>query len=69
MPTRKEGVKPRGQWNSERLKEAIKRIKQGGITFREAERYYGVPVRTIKRRMENGNTGAPGRGPQSKFII
>lgn len=34
MPTffkRKDGVSPRGQWDPEKLIEAIKRIKQGDI--------------------------------------
>ncbi|KAG8310529.1 hypothetical protein J6590_062658 [Homalodisca vitripennis] len=64
MPTlykRKPGAKPRGQWNPER--EVINRIQAGDISFREAERYYGVPVRTIKRRMQSGKTDSPGHGP------
>lgn len=70
MPTfykRKPRAKPRGLWEPERLKEAITRIQAGEISCREAERYYGVPARTIKRRMDAGKTDAPGHGPTSKF--
>lgn len=71
MPTfykRKPGAKPRGLWDPDRLKEAILRIQAGDISFREAERYYGVPARTIKRRMDTGKTHSPRHGPSSKFI-
>lgn len=72
MPTfykRKVGVKPRCQWDQERLREAVNRIEQGEISCREAERYYGVPARTIKRRMTSGNLNGPGHGPSCKFIL
>lgn len=72
MPTlykRRPGDRPRGLWDPERLKEAISRIEAGKISFREAERYYGIPTRTIKRRMEKGTLNAPGHVPTSKFRI
>lgn len=40
--------------DSGRLRETISKIEAGDISFREAERYYGVPARTIKRRMDMG---------------
>lgn len=72
MPTfykRKPGTKPRGLWDPERLKEAITRIQAGEISFREAERYYGVPARTLKRRMDSGNTNAAGHGPTGRPFL
>lgn len=70
MPTlykRKAGVKPRGQWTAQQLQEAVTRLRAGEIGLREAERYYGVPTRTLKRRMESGNVAVLGHGPACKL--
>lgn len=70
MPTfykRKPGVKPRGMWSIAQLQEAINRLRAGDIGLRDAERYYGVPARTLKRRMESEKTTALGGGPPSEF--
>ncbi|GBN32005.1 hypothetical protein AVEN_129884-1 [Araneus ventricosus] len=51
MPTfykRKEDVRPRGQWDPERLIEAIKRIKQGDISYRERD---SKNVRKLTKKM------------------
>jgi hypothetical protein len=45
----------RGQWSEGNLREAVRRLQANEISFREAEHYYGIPARTLKRRLESGN--------------
>lgn len=52
---RKPTAKPRAQWSEEQLSLAIERVKAGEISKRQAERDYGVPARTIGRRISSGN--------------
>jgi hypothetical protein len=65
MPTeyiRKRNVN-RGQWSEENLRKAVRKLKANEIPFREAERYYGIPARTLKRRLELGNLNKGRLGP------
>ncbi|KAG8320048.1 hypothetical protein J6590_077756 [Homalodisca vitripennis] len=43
--------------------EAVTRLRAREIGLREAQRYYGVPTRTLKRRIESGNITAIAQGP------
>ena len=52
---RKQNISPRGQWTEENLAEAARRYTAGEIGLREAERVYGVPTRTLTRRMHQEN--------------
>ncbi|XP_067011045.2 uncharacterized protein [Anabrus simplex] len=64
---KRKGAKQRGQWSTTDLLEAVNKIKKGKISIREAERRYGVPERTIRRRMTTGNMGRPTLGPEGVF--
>lgn len=64
---KKQGVPPRGTWTEEALSEAVKRYKAGEIGLREAARTYGVPTRTLSRRMAAGNFKKSSLGPQGKL--
>jgi hypothetical protein len=52
MPTEyiRKGNVNRGQWSEGNLKEAVRRLQANEISFREAERYYGIPARTLKKK-------------------
>lgn len=70
MPTeykRKTNSK-RAQWSEESLREAVRKLQAKEISFREAERHYGVPARTLKRRLESGNLRKGCLGYGGKFI-
>jgi hypothetical protein len=65
MPTeyiRKENVN-RGQWSEENLREAVRSLQANEISYREAERYYGIPARILKRRLESENLNKGRLGP------
>jgi hypothetical protein len=38
----------RGQWSEGNLREAVRRLQANEISFREAERYYGIPAKPSK---------------------
>lgn len=59
----------RGQWTEENLKLAIAKVKNGEISKHEAERRYGVPVRTLTRRLLSGNTVKSGMGPSGSLYV
>ncbi|KAJ8893066.1 hypothetical protein PR048_005647 [Dryococelus australis] len=61
---RKQGAPLRGIWTEEASSEAIRRYKAGDIGLREAARYYGVPTRTLVRRIASGNNFKRGLGPE-----
>ena len=72
MPTeykRKSNAKLKAQWSQETLIEALHRIKTGEIGKREAERYYGIPARTLGRRLETNNTTKTRLGPVCKNLL
>lgn len=64
---RKLGAKPRRQWTTENLQEAIKRLTDGEIGLREASRYYGIPTRTLKRRWVANDVTEKPLGPSGKL--
>lgn len=54
----------RGQWTEENLILAVEKVKKGEISKNEAQRRYGIPIRTLSRRLKTGNTKKSGLGPQ-----
>lgn len=54
----------RGRWTEENLREAIRRIEAEEIGINEAERYYGIPSRTLRHRRTSGNLMKISLGPQ-----
>jgi hypothetical protein len=60
----KEGVNRRDQRSEETLLEAAQRIQAGEIGKREAERYCGVPVRNLCRRIVTAKFKRTIHGPQ-----
>jgi hypothetical protein len=65
MPTEyiRKGNVNRGQWSEGNLREAVRRLQANEISFRETERYYGIPARILKRRLESGNLNKGRLGP------
>ena len=61
---RKQNISPRGQWTEQNLAEAARRYTAGEIGLREAERLYGVPTRTLTRRIASGKLIKRGLGPE-----
>lgn len=59
----------RGQWTEENLILAIEKVKKGEISKNEAQRRYGIPIRTLSRRLKTGNTTKSGLGPQGKYLL
>lgn len=66
---RKSNVKSRGTWTEQALVEAIEKVQANEISKREVERRYGIPIRTLNRRMKSGKTGKGRLGPDSKFCF
>lgn len=64
MPNFYQRKSDRASWSEEALKEAIARVKAGDIGKREAEKYYGIPARTICRRIEKDDCKKKGLGPE-----
>ena len=60
------GTKPRCTWTEEALVEAIEKVRTNEVSKREAERRYGIPARTLNRRMKSGNTEKGRLGPESR---
>jgi hypothetical protein len=58
----------RGQWSEGNLREAVRRSQANEISFRETERYYGIPTRTLKRRLESGNLNKGRLGPAGNLV-
>lgn len=54
MPRERERTTSRGKWTVESLLEAV-RLKNEGVSIREAARRTGVPERTIRRRLKSNN--------------
>lgn len=61
---RKPSDKPRGSYTEQQLATAIEKVQSGEISKREAERRYGVPARTIGRRIKSGKSGKGSLGPE-----
>lgn len=61
---RKLSDKPRGSYTNEQLSTAIEHVQSGEISKREAARRYGVPTRTIDRRIKSGKRGKGSLGPE-----
>jgi hypothetical protein len=70
MPTEyiRKGNVNRGQWSEGNLRQAVRRLQANEISFREAERYYGIPARTLKRRLESGNLNKGRLGPAGNLF-
>jgi hypothetical protein len=70
MPTEYiKGNVNRGQWSEGNLREAVRRLQANEILFREAERYYGIPARTLKRRLESENLNKCRLGPAGNLFF
>lgn len=65
MPTNRERTTDRGKWTEEQLKEAVRLVKEEGVSKREAARQNNIPERTLRRRLEKGNFEKTGLGPSS----
>lgn len=59
----------RGQWTEENLRLAIEKVKKGEISKHEAKRRYKIPIRTLTRRLQSGNTIKSGLGPPDNLRI
>lgn len=57
----------RGQWTEENLILAMEKVKNGEISKNEAQRLYGIPIRTLSRRLKTGDTKKAGLGPQGIY--
>jgi hypothetical protein len=70
MPTEyiRKGIVNRGQWSEGNLREAVRRLQAKEISFREVERYYGIPERTLRRRLESGNLNEGRLGPAGNLF-
>ena len=63
---RKVTAKERAIWSEQQLMEAIRKVKAGEISKREARRRYNVPPRTLERRMTTGKLRKTGLGPEGR---
>jgi hypothetical protein len=70
MPTEyiRKGNVNEGQWSEGNLRGAVWRLQANEISFREAECYYGIPARTLKRRLELGNLNEDRLGPAGNLF-
>ena len=59
----------RGQWTEENLMLATDKVKRGEISKNEAQRRYGIPIRTLSRRLKTGNTTKSELGPQGIYFM
>lgn len=57
----------RGQWTEDDLIVAIEKVKKRKISKHGAERIFKIPIRTLTRRMQSGNTSKSGLGPSGNF--
>jgi hypothetical protein len=44
-------------------------IRTGGMNYFKASQEYGIPYRTLKRRLEKNDAAKHGMGPQSKQYL
>lgn len=65
---RKLTAKPRGNYTEGQLRSAVEGVKSGEISKREAERRFGVPARTIDRRIKSGKITKGPLGPGGKIF-
>ncbi|XP_054716816.1 sushi, von Willebrand factor type A, EGF and pentraxin domain-containing protein 1-like [Uloborus diversus] len=56
----------RGQWTEENLILAMAKVKNGEISKNKVSRLYGIPIRTLSRRLKTGDTKKTGLGPQAE---
>lgn len=62
-------IHQRGQWTTENLHEALRRLDAGEIGVNEASRIYGIPSRTLRRRRQTGIYSHLPQGPQGVLGI
>ncbi|XP_068081804.1 uncharacterized protein [Anabrus simplex] len=55
----------RGQWSEESLQMAMEHVRTGGMNCFRASQDYGIPYRTLKRRLEKNDEKKHAMGPQS----
>lgn len=67
--TRKEGAPLRGQWSEKALAAAIKAVSDQSTTVSGASKMYGIPSRTLRRRMDTKNLKKRGLGRTRKYIF
>lgn len=60
--------KQRAIWTEQAMIEAIEKVRANKISKREVERQYGIPTRTLNRRMKSGKIEKGRLGPGSKFL-
>lgn len=61
--------KQRAIWTEQAMMEAIEKVRANKISKREAERQYGIPIRTLNRRIKSGKVEKGRLGPGSKFFL
>lgn len=59
----------RATWTEEQLIEAAQKVKDGIISKRGAHKQYGIPPRTLDRRMKSGNMIKGSLGPEGKYYL
>ncbi|XP_051176365.1 uncharacterized protein LOC127291335 [Leptopilina boulardi] len=59
----------RGNWSEESLKTAIDAVKIKGMSVLAASKTYGIPRKTLERRIKNNNDKKGPLGPSSIFGI
>ncbi|XP_054706657.1 tigger transposable element-derived protein 6-like [Uloborus diversus] len=57
----------KGQWTEENLILAMAKVKNGEISENKASRLYGIPIRTLSRRLKTGDTKKTRLGPQASL--
>jgi hypothetical protein len=68
MPTKYKRKCPSpGKWSEKQLNSAIQNVRDNNMTLGEASRAYGIPPRTLKRRIDTNNTVKAGMRPSSIF--
>lgn len=65
MPTTYIRKSARGMWTQDQLHRAVEEIKNKKMGINEAARYFSIPARTLRRRLQTGNYNklAMGRCP------
>lgn len=68
MPRKYTRKTNRGSWSEEAMEEARKSIEEG-MSLRKAEKLFGVPARTLSRRLEDGNFAKKSLGFMGNYLL
>lgn len=69
MPNQYVRVSDRGKWSQENLTQAIEAVRTRNVSVRQASLEYGVPRKTLERRLKTENFTKGPMGPSSVFGI